>query len=209
MPQDGRQREDNFASLRIVRAHTSEPETILLRAVVNGQLAPFQKFLPFARGESHRIAVALQVEEQLGSVFVLPFARVNGAPAQTDDDREMLDSHRALVFTRAAGGALERRFLGNMARQQRLGSGLPVIVQLVPYAARVLLGVQSLARIVRRAVLGTAPALDAGVGLQGHKPGNILSRVQSEIFVVRKWRNFAEPVAFEKNRRRTQDQMQV
>jgi hypothetical protein len=59
--QHARQRQHDFAALRIVRAHAAQPEAIFLRAVVNRQLVFLDEFLPLAGGESQRIAVALQV----------------------------------------------------------------------------------------------------------------------------------------------------
>src|SRR5438128_602011 len=114
MPQHGNQRQDNVTALRIVRTHASQPKAILLRAVVKGKLALLQELLPLARGEAHRIAVAFQVEEQRGSIVVLPFAGVHRSAPQPDDDGDVLDSHRTLVLTGAAGSALERRLFGNV-----------------------------------------------------------------------------------------------
>src|SRR5204862_141827 len=81
-------------ALRIVRTHASQRKAILLRAVVKGKLALLQELLPLARGEAHRIAIAFQVEEQLGSIVVLPFAGVHRSAPQPDDDGDVLDSHR-------------------------------------------------------------------------------------------------------------------
>src|SRR6185369_5271012 len=98
----------------IVRAHASQPETIFLRAVVNGKLALLDKLLPLARGETHRVSVTLQVEEQLGSVLVFPLTRVHRPAPQADDDRDVLNPHRTLFLAGPAGRALECGLFGNM-----------------------------------------------------------------------------------------------
>src|SRR5262245_19360325 len=209
MPQHGYERKDDLTSLWIVSAHAAQPQAILLRAVVDRKLALLQESLPLARGEAHRIAVALQIEEQLSAILVLPFARVHGAAPQSDDDRKMLDPDRTLVFARPTSCALEGRFFGNVFRQQRLGCVRPVLVQIVAYSERDLLRIEDLSRVVRRAVLRTAPALDARIGLQRYKLGDVLARVESEIFVTGQRWNLAESVSLEKNRHRTQNQVQV
>ena len=72
------------------------------------------ELLPLAGGEAQRVAVALQVQEQLGAVIVFPLAGVHRAAPQPDDDGQMLDAHRALELAGAAGGALERRLFAEM-----------------------------------------------------------------------------------------------
>ena len=48
LPQHARQRQNNLAALRIVRAHAAQPEAILLRAVVNRKRVLLDEFLPLA-----------------------------------------------------------------------------------------------------------------------------------------------------------------
>ena len=62
----------------------------------------------------------LQSQKQLGSMVVLPCARVHRAAPQADEDRHMLNAHRALKLARPAGGALENRLLRVVFAQQRL-----------------------------------------------------------------------------------------
>ena len=68
-------------------------------------------------GHAERVAVALHSEEQLRAVGVFPRARVHRAAAHSDDQRQMLNAHRALEFAAAAGGALEDRFFRNVLRR--------------------------------------------------------------------------------------------
>ena len=110
-PENPHQRRDDFPALRIVRAHAAQPQTILLRAIEDGQLLLLDEFVAFARRKAERVAVAFQIQEQLGAVIVLPFARVHRAAPEPDDHRQMLHSHRALKLAGPAGGALEHRFL--------------------------------------------------------------------------------------------------
>src|SRR4051812_9521028 len=98
MPEHRDQGEDNLASLWIVSAHAAEPQAILLCAVIDWQLVFLDKLLALAGGETHGVAVSLQVEEQLGPVLVLPLACVHGAAPQADDDGDVLNSDRALLF---------------------------------------------------------------------------------------------------------------
>src|SRR5207247_1827283 len=153
--------------------------------------------------------VALQVEEQLGSVVVLPFACVYGPATQADDDRHMLNPYRALLLTRPAGGALERGLLGNVNGHQRFGSSRAVGIQIIPDTERDLFGIEDLAGVVGRTMLGAAAALDAGVGLQRDELGDVLARIEPEILIVGQRWNSAESIPFEENRQWTQDQVQV
>ena len=119
MTQHLHQRQHGFAARRIVSAHAAQPEAIFLGAVVDRQRVLLDELLPLARRHAQRIAVALHGEEQLRAVGVFPGARIHGAAAQADDHRQMLNSHRALEFAGAAGGALEHGFFGNVGAEQR------------------------------------------------------------------------------------------
>ena len=61
--------------------------------------------------EAQSVRSAFQGQEELGAVLVVPCAGVDRAAAQADEDGHMLDAHRALELTCAAGGALEDGFL--------------------------------------------------------------------------------------------------
>src|SRR5947209_617706 len=52
MPQDARQRQNDVAALRVIRAHAAEPQAILLRSVVDGELVLLDEFGPLTRGEA-------------------------------------------------------------------------------------------------------------------------------------------------------------
>ena len=79
---------------------------------------------------------------------------------------QVLDAHRALELAAAAGGALERRLLGDVLAEQRRFAAGAELVQVTAQAQDDFLGVEHLARVVGRAVLGAAAALHARVGLQ-------------------------------------------
>ena len=143
-------------------------------------------------GKPERVAVALQIQEQLGAVIVLPLAGVHRAAPQPDDDRQMLDAHRALKFAGAAGRALKRGFLRNMLAEQRLLARRAELVQIPAHAQRDFFRVQNLPGVRGRAMLGAAAALDARIGLQRDQLRDVLAGVEAEIFVARQRRNFAE-----------------
>src|SRR5215471_9828471 len=96
--------------MRVICAHATQPQAVRLRSVVNRQLMPFNEFLTLARGETQRVTVSLQGQKQLGSVFVLPFASINGATAQAHDDRQVLNSHGTRILASATRCALKYRF---------------------------------------------------------------------------------------------------
>ncbi len=110
----------DLAALRIVAAHAAEPQAIFLRAVEDGELLFRDKFVALGGGEAERVAVALQVQEELGAVVVFPLAGVDCAAAQADDHRQVLHADGALKLARAAGGALESGFLRKEFPEQRL-----------------------------------------------------------------------------------------
>ena len=101
---------DNLASVGIVRAHAAEPQAVLLSAVEDGQLGVGDELVPLGCGQAERVAGLFQREEQLGAVGVFPRTRVGRSAPQTDDNRQVLNADRALVFARPAGGALKGRF---------------------------------------------------------------------------------------------------
>ena len=101
----------NFTSFRIVAAHAAQPQAVFLGAVEDRKLLFVDKFLALSGGEAEGVAVAFQVEEELGAVVVFPLAGVDCATSEADDDRQMLDTDGALEFAGSAGGALEGCFL--------------------------------------------------------------------------------------------------
>jgi hypothetical protein len=122
---------DDLAALRIVSAHAAQPETVLLGAVENRKLFFGDELVAFGRAESQRIAIAFEGEKQLGAVAVFPLAGVHRAAAEPYDDRKVFDADRALIFARAAGGALERGFLREMFAEERLSGGGTELVQII------------------------------------------------------------------------------
>src|SRR5665213_2454844 len=101
----------NLAALRIVTAHASQPQAILLRPVEDGQLLSLNKFIALAWAYPQRIAAAFQGKEEFRAVIVLPCAGIYRASPQTNDDRQVLDTHRALKLASAACCAFKRRLL--------------------------------------------------------------------------------------------------
>src|SRR5437660_839454 len=83
----------DIAALRVVGAHAAEPQTVFLRAVVDGKRVLLDEFLPLGGREPQRVAVALQVQEKLRAILVLPLARIHGAATQPDDDGQVLNAH--------------------------------------------------------------------------------------------------------------------
>ena len=100
------------------------------------------------------------------AVIVFPLARIHRAAAQPDDDRQMLDAHRALVFAGAAGRTLENRFLEMCLPSSGRLAPRPVFVQVIAQPQDDLLRVESFAGVVCRAMLRAPSAFHAGVGLQ-------------------------------------------
>ena len=121
----------------------------------------------------------------------------------------MLYAHRTFELARAAGGALERCFLGDVLAEQRRFAGRSQLVEVFAQAQDDLLGVQYLPRGIRGTVLGAAPALDARVGLQGVDARNVLSRIEAEILVARERRNAAEARAAQEHGDGAERQVQM
>ena len=203
------QREHDLTALRIVRSHAAQPQAILLRAVVNRQLVLLDEFRALAGRESQRIAGALHRQKHLAAVIVFPLARVHRAAPQPDNHGQMLDTHRALELACAAGCALERRFHRDVFAQQRLFVAGPFFIQIMPQPQDNLFGVERFAGIVRRTVLGAAPALHAGISLQRVDLGDVLAGVQAEVLVAHQRRNLAESVPPQKHGGRADQQVQV
>src|SRR4051812_17802678 len=134
MAHDGCKRSDDFTAARIECPHAAKPQAILLRAVENGKLLFADELVAFRRGKAERIALPLQIQEQLCTVFVLPAARVYLAAPKADDKGQMLDAHWALIFAGAASGALEdSRLTDRCSNNGRFGSSSK-LVKVVPHA---------------------------------------------------------------------------
>src|SRR5579883_289349 len=207
--QHARERKHNLAALRIVCPHAAEPEAVFLRAVVKRQLVLLDEFLALGGGEAESVPVALQIEEQLGAVVVLPLPGVDRAAPQADDHGQVLDADRALVFAASAGGALERGLLGNMRSEQRRLARRAVLLEVAAQAENDLLRIEDLARIERGAVLGAASAFHAREGLERVDAGDVLARHEPEILVARERRDAAEAIALEEYGERAEGEMQV
>ncbi len=159
--------------------------------------------------EAESVAAALQVQEQLGAVRVVPLARVHGAPPQSYDDRQVLDSHRALVFARAAGGALKRRLHGQVLAQENLLALGSEFVQVAAGAEDDFLRVEDLAGKVRGTVLGAAPAFHAGVSLEAGDARDVFAGDEAEVLVARERRDLTEAAPAQEHRDGAEDQVEV
>src|SRR5579872_3773647 len=165
MPHHAREGRHDLPALWIVSAHAAEPQAVLLGPVESRELLACDELLPLGRAHAQRVAVALQREKQLGSVFVFPLAGVHCAAPKPDDQRHMLDAHRTLMLAGAAGGALKRGLLREVLPQQRLLARGSKLIQVSAEAQRDFLGVENLSGVGGGAMLGAAAALDAGVRL--------------------------------------------
>src|SRR6516162_1706326 len=199
----------DFAALRIIGAHAAQPQAVFLGGVVERQRIRFDEFLAFAPRQAQRIAVALEVEEKLGAVLVLPLSSVHGAAPQPDDHGQVLNADRALELATAAGGALEGGFFGDMRAKQRSFGARAVFVQIASQAENDLFGVQDLAGVVSRAMLRAAPALHAAIGLEDVDARDVLTRYKPEVFVPDEGRNPAEAGPPQKHSQRAEHQVQV
>ncbi len=123
------QRQHDLASAGIVCAHAAEPQAILLRSIEEGQRILLNKLVTLGCAHAQRIAAALQGQEELRSVIVLPRARVHRAAPQPHDDRHVLNAHRALELARPARRALKGRLLRVVFAQQRLLRSRAKLVQ--------------------------------------------------------------------------------
>ena len=125
-------------------------------------------------------------------MLVVPCAGIHRAAPQSDENRHVLNTDRALEFAGAAGGALEERLLRVVLTQQRLVRRGAKVVQIGAEAEDDFLGVEQLAGIGGGAVLGAAAALHAGVGLQAGQPGEVYAGDEAEVLVADERRNLRE-----------------
>src|ERR1017187_9011378 len=84
--QNAREVGHDLAALRIVGAHASQPQAVLLRPVKDGQRRLLDKLVALRCGHAQRVAASLQGQEELGAVVVFPRAGVHRAASQADDD---------------------------------------------------------------------------------------------------------------------------
>ncbi len=96
-----------------------------------------------------------------------------------------------------------------MRTKQRRFRSRPIRIQIGPKPQDDVLRVQFLARIERRAVLGTASALHAGERLEGIELSDILAGHETEIFVSGQFRKIGKSLAFQEHGGGAEDQMQV
>ena len=156
-----------------------------------GSCFSLDELVAFGGADAQRIAAALELIEELRAVVVFPRAGVHRAAAQPDHDGQVLDAHRALELARAAGGALEDRFLRVVFAEQRFFGARADVVEIGAHAQDDFLGVEELAGVGGGAVLGASAALDARVGLQADDLGEVLARDEAEVFIARRaaeWR---------------------
>src|SRR4051794_26763791 len=90
----------DLAAMRVVCAHATEPQAVLLRAVEHGEFLFRNESVALAPREAHGVAVSLEVQEQFGSIVVFPRACVDSTAPKPDDKRKMLDADRTLILTR-------------------------------------------------------------------------------------------------------------
>src|SRR5689334_15860399 len=96
----------------------------------------------------------------------------------------MLYPDRALEFAGAARRALKDRLLGNVHAHQRSFVSGTVLIQIMTHSQNDFLGVEDLAGVGRRAMLGTASAFDARKSLQRVQLRDILPCIEAEIFIT-------------------------
>ena len=109
----------------------------------------------------------------------------------------------------AAGGALESRLHGQVLSKKRLLAAWSELLQVAARAEHDLLRVQDFAGQIGGAMLGAAPAFDAGVSLQAGGARDVPSRCKPKVLVAGERRNAAEAGPSEEHREGTQDQVKV
>ncbi len=174
-----------------------------------GRVLLLDKLVALGGAHAQRIAAALQCQKELGAVIVFPCAGVHRAAAQADEDRQVLDAHGALELACTAGGALECRLLRVVFAEQRFLRCRAIFVEIAAQTEDDFFRVQELAGVVGGAMLGAAPALHAGVGLQAREAREILAGDEAEVFVAAERGNAAESAAREKDGERAQNQVQM
>src|SRR6185312_9817706 len=151
----------------------------------------------------------LQVQEQLRAVVIVPAAGVHLATAKPNDDRKMLDSHRALVFAGSACRALKDRRLRNGCPNNWCIARIAVFIQISPHPENDLLRIQLFAGVVGGTMFRTTPAFNTRINLQRRELRNVLSRVEPKVFITGERRDGAERTARQEDRHRAEHQMQM
>src|SRR6185436_9446708 len=170
------------------------------------ELRRVDELLPLIVGESPDVPAAFQVVVDTAQVFRRLAVR-NQATAAADDQRHVLDPDRALVFTRAACGALPQDFLGIDFRETRLTL---VSQQRVLGLKNDLLRVQLLPGAPRRAVHLAAAAFDASEGIEHGLAADILQRLEADfLFLEIEIRHGAELGRFQEDGDRREHQMEM
>src|SRR5205814_6367936 len=179
MVHHARKRSDDFTALGVVGSHAAQPQAVFLRAVENRKLLLLDELVALAGAKTQRVAIALQSKEELGAATVFPFACVHRAASQADDDRQVLDAHRALKFARSTSSALEHGFLRQVLANERLFGTRTKFVEVAANPQRDLFRIQDFSSIERGAVLAASAAFDTRVGLERDDSRQILACVQS------------------------------
>src|SRR5262249_23942226 len=134
---------------------------------------------------------------------------VDRSAPQPDDHRQMLDPDGTLEFAAAARRALERSLFRDMLAEQGSFVTGSELVQVRTKSKNDFLGIEHLAGICRRTVLGAPSAFHAGVRLESVDARDILARIEPEVLVTLERRDPAEARSTQEHRQRTQDQVQV
>ena len=186
---------DDLAALWIVAAHAAEPEAVFLGSVEDGQGLLLDEAIALSGAEAKSIRAALQIEEELAAVVVFPCAGVDGAPAEADEDGQVLDADGALELAGPTGGALEDGFLRVVLAQQRFGGLGAKLVEIAAQTEDDFFGVEDLARGGGGAMLGATSALDARLRLKRNEPSKVGAGNQAEVFIARERRDVGEAAA--------------
>jgi hypothetical protein len=112
-------------------------------------------------------------------------------------------------FARAAGGALEDGILMEVHAEEGLIAFRSEGVEIAADSEDDFLRVEELAGVVGGAVFATAATLDARVGLEGGKAGEVGSLAESEVLVSFEGWNFGEGAAGEEDGGGAEDEVEV
>jgi len=152
---------DDLAAFGIVAAHATEPETVLLGSVEDGQRLLLDKAIALGGAEAEGVAAALKGEEEARAVWVFPRAGIYGSAAESDEDGDVFDADGALKLASAAGGALEDGLVGVELTEERLGGRGAELVEIAAEAEDDFLRIENLSRGGGGAVLCATSAFDA------------------------------------------------
>ena len=186
---------DDLAAFGIVAAHATEPETVLLGSVEDGQRLLLDKAIALGGAEAEGVAAALKGEEEARAVWIFPRAGVDGSSAEADEDGDVFDADRALELASATGGALENGFLGVVLAKEEFGRGGTKLVEIAAEAEDDFLRIENLACGNGGAVLCASSALDARIRLERDESSEVCARDQAEVFITGERRNMGKAAA--------------